>query len=614
MKDLDYHSETDGKSGLEDYPLREWLQELEEATSSLGQVVAGREDEFLEIGQGVQDLSVRSRELSSCSMELAEKASGKTLKEDMQEMDRALEQIQDKSESVDLSLILGRCTDLAGAIAKLHKEMQQFRPMLKHLRVLAMSIRIESARLGEAGRHFVTLAQEVEKLGHKTDEYSRHVGRRATDLLGEVQKVQDRVDMTQKLHSGEITPLLDRFCQGNQDLKELQSSSERISSSISSRTEDIKEQIGEIISSVQFHDITRQQVEHVQQSLEEVQIFFQGDPGRQQDDAAGMISWLNDVCSLQYRQLTFTKSELGSAMDRIRESIAAIGRFAAEQEKDMDGFAGLDSGSGKGVLGELEQDASELIPALQQASTRFEDVVDRLDGMAGVLGDMQNLLDTLEDIGEEIELIALNASVKSAHTGDEGKPLGVLAGAIHRLSRSTKDLVARVSGVLEEIVSVSGDFNSHAASARARAQKEAALCETLGQVLNRLAQSNSEAAALHGSLRRDTAEFLKLVRSLEDKMDLQFVVEKELSSIIQHLQRIQGQVSDQVPEYAEGRYSERLKNSLHRYTMQSERSVFLEFTGEGQAAGKNMPDDNIDLFDEDAGEDEDGFGENVELF
>lgn len=616
MTEQEFQPENSMTQAFNDYPVWQWLDRLSRISSELSRVIAGRENEFLEIGQGVQDLYYRSRDLSATALELGEKASGSALKEAMEELDSSLKEIQGQSEDTNLEKTMNRCSDLGVAVGKLHKEMQHFRPMLKHLRVLAMSIRIESARMGEQGRHFVTLAQEVENLGYKTEEYSRDATERIRGLQNEVQSLQVSVNSAHNLHSREITPLLEGVHEKSRQLQEMQKSSERLSGSIAGRAESIKEMVGEIISSVQFHDITRQQVEHVYQSLDEARDVFQGEQ-KEEDQVQDMIRWLGDVCSLQSRQLESTRSGLGKAMDSIRQSLGGIGEYVQEQEADMQGFTGLDSGSGQGMLAGLEQDASSLIPILEKSTSGFEDVIRRLESMSSDLEGMQSLMDTLEDIGEEIALIALNASVKSAHTGEGGKPLGVLAGAIHRLSGDTKNVVASVSGVLEEILSVAGDFSSHAEKARAGSQNEARLCSILGQVVNRMSGVNTEVTALNRNLREETSKLLKLSTKIQKKLDMQFEVQEEISAIIKDLQEVEQQIQEHVPPVESGeRYSQRLSNILHRYTMESERSVYRDFTGQGQeeqghgqeAAEAHEPE----LFTDTEGEDE--FGDNVELF
>lgn len=596
---------------LQGYPLQEWLQTLEQIIPSLQGLIADREDDFLQIGSEVRELSQMARDLAQGSVELAAQASGQGLQEGMQELETSMRRMSSRQGQADLSQVLQRCQDLSSPISQLQKEMVNFRPILKHLRVLAMSIRIESARLGSEGSRFQGLAKEVEALGQKTESYSREVSGKTDQLWQRLQGVQAQVNTAREQQDAEVVPLLQGVQTGVTELSRLQAMSERISESVSQRSQNIKEQIEEIYSSVQFHDITRQQVEHVQHVLEEVMDVLQSELSQeQQEEAQDLVAWLGDVCGLQIRQLEATRSELGQAMQRIRQSLESISAAVGEQEKELQEFPGLDSAGGDSVLDSLERDAAELRTRLQAATKSFTEVISNLEGMAGILQETEDFLITLQEIGDEVELIALNASINSAHTGDRGRPLGVLAEAIRKLSQEAKQLVQRVSQALQEISSLAQDFQAQAQEAKTRAKETEGLCTTLDQVVSRISQANAQVSQLYSSLQDKSRSFLQRTQGLEDHLGLQFQVEEDMAGAMHRLQVMQEQVYTHVPREMQSKHSQRLYSILQRYTMESERLVHLSFSGqeeeEGAASQMVQESSQTDEMEE--------FGDNVELF
>ncbi len=597
------------KQGLHNYPVQGWQQDLHEVHVLLKELIAGRENEFLNIGFGVRELSQMARDLAQGAVDLAAQASGRSLQESMQELESSMGSILNRQGQADLQNIGAKCSALSKSISVLQKEMVNFRPILKHLRVLAMSIRIESARLGSEGGRFQILAQEVEALGQKTDTYSREVGNQTGRLLQELQQVQDRVEQAEAMQDSQVRPLLQRVQSGVDELARLQSLSERIAQNVSQRSQEIKNQIDEIYSSVQFHDITRQQVEHVQHVLQEVQDVLESEQksDQQQERARDLVIWLGDVCELQSRQLEATKAELGRAMEQIRQSLQSISDAVEEQGTELKGFPGLVSQGGESVLSILEKDAAELRSILQKATKGFGEVITSLDSMTGILEETHGFLGTLQEIGEEIELIALNASNKSAHTGDSGRPLGVLAEAIRKLSQEVKQLLQRVALALQEISSVAEDFRSHAESARIRAREEENLCSTLDQVLSTINQANAQVEGLYQNLEQSSSNFLSRIQYLEQSLQLQFAVEKELDEVAQRLQAVKSSARENVPQDLQIQHSQRLDSILQRYTMESERLVHLSFSG--QAAEESAQE-----LEESWSPQETELGDNVELF
>jgi methyl-accepting chemotaxis protein len=591
--------------------LLQWAERLQSMTDELSRVIPERESNFLDLGRSVMDLSERSRQLAAMATDLAGKASGDDLKESIAELSSALSSLEQRQSVGNASDILQRCTALSGSVTGLQEKMGSFRPMLKRLRVLAMSIRIESARMGTEGKGFVGLASEVEGLGQKTESYSREVEGKTRSLLSSVRQVRGDMASIETMRSQTIDPLLGSLRSSLGEMSRLQEVSESVSASVSDRTKQVSGQIGEIVSSVQFHDITRQQVEHVVQVLDEVREILSGSNQGEfdQEGPEELIHWLGDVSNLQKRQLEATRSELERAMQQIRESLESIQTSIQAEEEDIRRFPGLDSQGGDSVLGRLQQDVADLIETLKRARGSFEEIIQRLDEMASLLDQMETFLDTVEEMSDDIELIALNASIKSAHTGEKGRPLGVLAEAIRKLSYESGEILQDVSTGLQEIASASEQFRSSAESAGTEAREEEDLSRSLETVLQRLQGSNAEVNDLYVSLRRGAGELVERLQSLQSDLAVQYEVERELTKAMDGLQEIETEARQLVPERVRQTRSERLNSILERYTMESERLVHMAFSGlhsEEPPAGDGAVEGAADASDED--------DENVELF
>lgn len=592
--------------------IEDWAERLQSMLRELSRIIPDRESEFLRIGQGIWELSGRSREIAEMAKDLARKAAGEAVKDGLEDLSGVLGDMEETSEGGSIQAIQQRCDELSDSVVGLQDKMGSFRPMLKRLRVLAMSIRIESARMGSEGKGFMGLASEVEDLGQKTGTYSREVEEKIQALLQSVQAARNSMLDVERLRAEEIEPLLRHVHDLQQEMNRLHGLSEDISASVSERTQAMSRQIGEIVSSVQFHDITRQQVEHVVQVLDEVQEILcpKNDGVGQQEDQQEKVKWLGEVSNLQVRQLSATRSELAQAMQQIRESLQAIAQSIHDQDQEMARFPGLDSDREHSVLGRLEDKVSSLIASLKEARISFESIIHRLDAMAGTLQDMEGFLATVEEMGEDIELIALNASIKSAHTGSKGRPLGVLAEAIRKLAYESGELLHQVSEGLQQITSVSEHFRSSAETAGSEARKKEELSHQLESILQQLRSSNSQVATLYRSLQQGSTELLERVGSLEQDLEVQYAVERELTTVMEGLEAIESEVRGLVPERTGTPRSTRLNSILERYTMESERLVHLAFSGleaEDGSAGDPIGEgsqvqtesdfeDNIELF------------------
>lgn len=135
--------------------------------------------------------------------------------------------------------------------------------------LLALNAAIEAARAGEAGRGFAVVADEVRKLSTETEKAVQSIN------LG-IQGVASTIEtqLKEKLAATDLDQERDALGQFAGQLAELGQSYEDILRAQSSAMETVRESSNELASmfmdalaSVQFQDVTRQQIEHTAGAL-----------------------------------------------------------------------------------------------------------------------------------------------------------------------------------------------------------------------------------------------------------------------------------------------------------------------------------------------------------
>ncbi|MEI6415227.1 MAG: methyl-accepting chemotaxis protein, partial [Pseudomonadota bacterium] len=136
--------------------------------------------------------------------------------------------------------------------------------------LLALNAAIEAARAGEAGRGFAVVADEVRKLSVETEKAVSQVQSGITRVVGTIQE-QFKSKLSEQGIKKEMEGLQDfsatveHLGSGYQKLIEHEA---KALAAVQEGSQVLSRMFMDAVSSVQFQDVTRQQLEHVMQALQ----------------------------------------------------------------------------------------------------------------------------------------------------------------------------------------------------------------------------------------------------------------------------------------------------------------------------------------------------------
>jgi methyl-accepting chemotaxis protein len=635
------------------HPLQELGSVMEECANSLpillprlAGVIKDREEEFLGLGSTIFGINSKANTFSATASAMASSVGEGALHAAIGELQTRADEAKAVFSSVSSTEQLQGMSEVLGLIRSLDQAMAQFFDMVQTLKVLEITTRIESARLGSAGAGFTTLADDVRALGTIINEHTEKIREHSHRLMNQVTSASERSKMQIVSQKRIVEDMFTELFAGISELESMRTHSAGLVQDLAKGSRQVTESMGQVIASVQFHDITRQQVEHVEEILDQAvreirtRAKGEGDPG--------LGAWVRDVLTLQAPQLRQAQEMFSGAVEELIGNLISIGLGIEDLHGKITAVAYADRKGGVSILDAIRHHIGDVTNAMRTTSGHISETSKTMSHMAETISTVSTFVHGIEDIGAEIELIALNARVKAAHTGDQGRTLGVIAMEIQNLSVDARARTRTVAEILNRISSVAERLSILA--------RDSDVSEMVGGIQGRFETVLDQLACLDGELGKNIAHLSELstglvsqINALTSSIHFHELVSDQLLTLEKEITVLKDTFVPFSADLDTARQPEKLREQLSRYTMDSERLVHLSVLGHHGAAhddgdvdlfGDNdvelfgddnvelFSDDNVELFDDDnvelfdgqpnapkkKAEPEDDLGDNVELF
>ena len=187
---------------------------------------------------------------------------------------------------------------------------------------------------------------------------------------------------------------------------------------------------------------------------------------------------------------------------------------------------------------------------------------------------MSGFVREIEELGMQLQLIALNARIRAAHLGMQGAALDTISGSIYALSREARQDTVNLSDVLTEVARISEGARNDLGQAQEHKR------DAVQSLMSTMRDLNASLTQVNGEVRGLVAELCRQGQGLQDDIqacvagitvhtDVSAVLEKVLSL----LDGIHAESMAMAGSEEEANAAEFLTELDRLYTMQSERHI-----------------------------------------
>jgi len=584
-----------------------WLSELKTPLESISK---RSESRFVKLGQDLQSVYSDAEGLARLTVETTGMISGDT-------DDKLLSKIGDlakvsltrlESFRADVSEVFPRFESCINQMKKLNERCPGIIKIAKTLNMISFNITTESSRTEECEEMFRIFVKEIRELAKKVNDISRRIKEDSEDsktiqendfirILDQDSELNKTSDKARDMVSENIRRIDDIMNLSLQALQRSEAHSQRISGLV-----------GEIVTAIQFHDIARQQIEHVIEALQDMKKTINekgisGDNGEERSILLGKAHSILRLQALQVEQIIF---EIKEAHRKITGAFEKIGNEIEVLVDDVSrmGLGGLGGGNQDSAFSLLLSGFERLDEIMKNGEAMKEEIDETMKRTKTSASNLSDYLSLIEDVSTELHIKSINALIMSKKLGRSGFTLSVLAQYVTEVSKGSDEFVREVIDILKSIQASARDLSLVSSKRGEVTRHEEGMGASLGDGISYISGSYDRFLK-NMDLSRNHSMTLKR-KITEVGSGLAFLDEMKCS--LEKCQKQMGDLIDKLSPFASGdqKAVEDLAGVQSRYTMEIERGIHQRSIGNDDWSQEGM------IKEAQNGDSE--WGDNVELF
>lgn len=460
---------------------------------------------------------------------------------------------------------LGQLVKVGDALSERIDEMRQH---LAYLRVFGVNIKITSGGIVAAGPEFAIFAQEIcdcIELGRgQLDTFRADLSGLDTALRGAL--VQE--DALGRRCEDLLPAVPDALSGQAEAVAAHQARIGEITEQVAGLAREVRKKIGAALAALQIGDITRQRIEHVQLGLRLLAspqvAALQPEP---RDRLTGFMN------RLLAAQLAATIEDFHRDVSRIGDNVGAIALDAGEILKLRDHAQGRSAGGETSFLRGLEASVGQAFALVDDIDAGERQAEQVGQAAAQSAQDLSAQIAAIQNMRADVQMMALNTTLKCSRIGETGKPLGVIAVELRQHATHLETSAARTLTALESLAASAEGQAAQARGAGGAAQASAALRDAVDRI-------RTTGDAVEGDLAdaaRQGGEVVDMLRRAAARFDFQRQIGVFLDQGADALAREAGPEDAPLGDVM-AVLSPMLADMARAYTMAQEREVHAALT------------------------------------
>lgn len=461
---------------------------------------------FLSIGSGLREFYSRAENISKMSSDIAQLFSGTEIFESIQRLNILVTRMNDSMEHArhENANRIEKLKYLINTTSTIHDLLEDLKISIKSLKMLGLTTRIYSNNAVS----FNVLSTDVKRLAGDMTLKTASILDGLKSLNMKIKETLSKVMRLNDMQKNTAQQIIEDTMTSFSSLADKRALSSTITEDISRLSEATSGNIAEVVKSLQFHDIIYQQIGHIRDGfyslhgrLEEGMRY-----GEYGDETAvrEFLTQTHMFFDIQVNKLNQYRYTIETAVNSIIGNLQNINRNVINISQGTRQLTGDTGEKGLSFLSETKKSltaVSSAITALADNAKASKELSKALSSI--VLDEIAAFLKDIGPIEDEIELIALNATVTASNMEKGGEVLDVIAESVQKLALEVRRQTGSVLHIFKSMTSVTGELSSEIDSANERDAEIYDMAAEVELLIGSFSRINGEITSLLAAISRD---------------------------------------------------------------------------------------------------------------
>jgi methyl-accepting chemotaxis protein len=226
------------------------------------------------------------------------------------------------------------------------------------------------------------------------------------------------------------------------------------------------------------------------------------------------------------RQQSDAASSMAASVEQMAVSIDQVKENAAEAHNISEASGAL-SDDGATVIHNAASEMRKISEAVQSSSEIIEDLGRQSDHITSIVN-------TIKDIADQTNLLALNAAIEAARAGEQGRGFAVVADEVRKLAERTAQSTTEIAGMVSSIQNGTRDAVSSMQTGVAQVGNGVELANQAGDSINRIRDGAMRVTSVVNDISGSIVEQSIASNDIAQKLELIAQMSEESAAAVRH--------------------------------------------------------------------------------